>query len=141
MSDPARRMVSVVPAITLLVITLLPGCATGMRRAELLTRLAGDDPPLVIDVRSAAEYRAGHLPGAVHFPYAELRSRAADLRRAAGTRPLVVYCAHGPRAGLAGMTLRSAGFEAVYSLNGHMSAWRRHGLPVELTPNALPDSR
>ena len=64
------------------------------RHTPLLT---GDDlaramrdgaPPLVVDVRGAKEYQAGHLPGAVHIPLDELSTRAAEL---AAEAPTVFY--------------------------------------------------
>ena len=47
--------------------------------------------------------------------------------------PVVVYCEHGPRAGLAKAALRAAGFREVLYLEGHMSGWKRAELPQEAT--------
>ena len=56
--------------------------------AELLRRLGAGDV-VVIDVRPAAEYRAGHLAGAVHIPLEELADRLAELPDG---REVVAYC-------------------------------------------------
>jgi rhodanese-related sulfurtransferase len=46
---------------------------------ELSGQLAGENPPLVIDVREAQDYQAGHIPGALHIPADQLRQRRAEL--------------------------------------------------------------
>lgn len=56
--------------------------------AELLRRLGAGDV-VVIDVRPAAEYRAGHLAGAVHIPLEELADRLAEIPEG---REVVAYC-------------------------------------------------
>lgn len=90
--------------------------------------------PVVIDVRSSSEYAGGHLPGAVHIPWYSLAFRLDDIPGSGKDRPLVVYCAHGPRAGLSGFVLRLAGFSSVHYLEGSMPAWRKSGLPLEEGP-------
>jgi NADPH-dependent 2,4-dienoyl-CoA reductase/sulfur reductase-like enzyme/rhodanese-related sulfurtransferase len=80
------------------------------------TGSAGENgAPALVDVRSAAEYAAGHLPGAVNIPQPELRERLGELP--AGV-PLRVYCAAGFRSYLALRILRQSGFDDVRSLSG-----------------------
>lgn len=55
---------------------------------ELLRRLDTGDV-VVLDVRPAAEYRAGHLAGAVHIPLEELADRLAELPEG---REVIAYC-------------------------------------------------
>lgn len=52
---------------------------------ELARAIADGSPPVVVDVRSAGEYRDGHLPGAIHIPFDELTTRAAELNAEAPT--------------------------------------------------------
>ena len=96
---------------------------------ELARQLAGDDPPLVIDVRQASEFEAGHVPGALHLMGGDLPGRLADLPR---DRPLATMCAGGFRASIAASLLRQAGFERVAWVPGGFDRWRAKGLPVEL---------
>ena len=86
-------------------------------------RLAGD---LVLDVRELSEWASGHLPGAVHLPYPQLRGRLGELPR---DRPIVVYCASGVRSSLAASLLAADGRTA-RNLRGGFAAWRRAGLEV-----------
>ncbi len=55
---------------------------------SLHSRLAGRSGPIVIDVRGAEEYDAGHVPGALSIPIEELTGRIGDLPRG---RPVVAY--------------------------------------------------
>jgi rhodanese-related sulfurtransferase len=98
--------------------------------AGLLEQIQAGRAPLVLDVRSQGEYAGGHVPGAVHIPFAEAAERAASIE---GPRdqPIVVYCELGPRAGVAKLALESAGFTNVHYLDGHMAGWRGAGLPLE----------
>jgi NADPH-dependent 2,4-dienoyl-CoA reductase/sulfur reductase-like enzyme/rhodanese-related sulfurtransferase len=67
------------------------------------------ETPIVLDVRSRAEFAAGHIPNAINIPVDELRSRLDELPR---DRPLVVYCQVGQRGYLAMRLLLQAGFRA-----------------------------
>src|SRR5690606_1498944 len=97
---------------------------------ELATRLSsgGPDTPLVIDVRQASEYEAGHIPGALHILAADLPDRLAELPR---DRPLATICASGFRASIAASLLDQAGFERVSVVESGVPAWRAAGLPTE----------
>jgi rhodanese-related sulfurtransferase len=98
---------------------------------ELLSRLDREDAPLVLDVRTAREYAAGHVPGAKNVPLGELSgAMAAVLLQASDGREVVVYCEKGPRAARAEVLLRETGFEAVLHLEGDMSGWRAAKLPT-----------
>jgi rhodanese-related sulfurtransferase len=72
----------------------------------------------LLDVRTDAEWSAGHLPGAVHVPLADLADRMGEIPR---DHPVVVYCRSGARSANAAAILVAAGYE-VHDLGG-MSAW------------------
>jgi rhodanese-related sulfurtransferase len=85
---------------------------------------------VVLDVRPEAEYRAGHIPGAVSAPPEQLGSIAPALPK---RREVVAYC-RGPYcvyADDAVRLLRSRGLRA-RRLDVGFPEWRRAGLPVEL---------
>jgi len=86
-------------------------------------RSAGD---LVVDVRELSEWAGGHVPGAIHIPYPQLRARLAELPR---DRPVIAYCASGVRSSLAASLLAADG-RAARNLRGGFAAWRRAGLEV-----------
>jgi rhodanese-related sulfurtransferase len=93
--------------------------------------MSGDAPSgIILDVRTRAEYEAGHVPGARHVPFWTVFSRAGALPIARNT-PITVYCGHGPRARVARAALRLLGFRQVSLLPGHMRAWKKAGKPLE----------
>lgn len=97
-------------------------------RADLAERLEHDPRPLVLDVRPAAEFLAGHVPGAVSLPPDELGSR---VHRLPAAEDVVAYC-RGPYcifADDAVRSLRGRGVRAVRLEDG-FPEWRRAGLPV-----------
>jgi rhodanese-related sulfurtransferase len=100
-------------------------------REELARRLQDGDPPMVLDVRPAAEHAAGHLPGAVSIPVGELRRRLAELP---ADREIVAYC-RGPYCAFAHeavAVLREEGFTA-RRLEDGLPEWRAAGLAVSRT--------
>ena len=97
-------------------------------RQELTRRLQDGDDLVVLDVRPAAEYAAGHLPGAVSIPVGELRRRLADLP---ADREIVAYC-RGPYCAFAHEAvglLRDEGF-AARRLEDGLPEWQAAGLAV-----------
>jgi len=105
------------------------GKDTHMTQQELVRLIQLGTPPIIVDVRSEREYRQGHIQGAIHIPFWQSPFRAADLA-VPRHRTVVVYCAHGPRAGVGKFALKRAGFENVVYLQGHMSGWYKAGLPA-----------
>ncbi len=89
----------------------------------LARHLAANDVHL-IDVRGSAEWREGHIAGAIHVPLGYLTSRLADLPPG----PLVVQCRGGGRSAIAASLLRRLGRAEVVNLRGGIEAWRAAGL-------------
>ncbi len=97
-------------------------------RDTLISRIRSGEVTL-LDVRPREEFEAGHIPGAVSVPLAELESRLAALPR---DREVVAYC-RGPYCVLAVQAvevLRAKGFRAIRMEEG-VPDWRARGLPVE----------
>lgn len=89
-----------------------PGVVDAATARELVA-----DGVKVVDVRTPAEYQAGHVPGAVNIPYDELEKRHAEL--GPPSTPLVLYCHSGRRSGIAVRTLREKGFDRLYDLKAY----------------------
>jgi len=98
--------------------------------AELAETIRLGKAPLILDVRSEAEYREAHIPGAVNIPYDQLRNRVAEIG-AAKSDEIVVLCRSGPRAAVAEKILGAAGYSKLRDLDGHMNAWQSSGYPTE----------
>jgi len=100
-------------------------------RAELLRRLKRGEEVVVLDVRPAEEFAAGHLPAAISIPLAELRRRLRELPR---DKEVVAYC-RGPYCAFAHKAVRvlqQAGFRA-RRLEDGLPEWKAAGLPVVAT--------
>jgi hydroxyacylglutathione hydrolase len=98
---------------------------------ELAERLAGagGDGPLVLDVRDRDEFAAGHIPGSLHIPYADVLERLDELPR---DRTIAAVCSGGKRSGLAASILQREGFERLLHVaNGGVGTWRSRGHEVE----------
>jgi rhodanese-related sulfurtransferase len=93
--------------------------------AEVAERLAGGEEMVILDVRTASEYRASHIPGSVHLPLDELAARYQELTP---DSPIVVVCEHGLRSSIATHFLRQMGFTRCANVRHGLSDW--HG-PVE----------
>jgi rhodanese-related sulfurtransferase len=105
-----------------------PDDTTAVDTDELLARLRAGDT-VVLDVRPAAEYAAGHLPGALHIPLEELADRLTELPPDAD---IVAYC-RGQYCVLAHDAVRlltGHGLRARRAADGLLE-WRVAGLPVE----------
>jgi rhodanese-related sulfurtransferase len=85
---------------------------------------------LVIDVRTPAEFAAGHIPGARNMPHTEFENLAGMVAWS-GAEDVVVYCMKGPRARLAEAELVKRGVPGLAHLEGGFLAWSEAGLPVE----------
>lgn len=110
-----------------------PAPATAWLDAVTLQgRLAGDKPPLLVDVRGVDEFIAppGHLPGAMNVPLDQLAGRIGGL--AATGRSLVMVCKTDRRSARAAEALLAAGVTDVAVLRGGTDGWHQAGLPLEL---------
>ncbi|MEV6345437.1 rhodanese-like domain-containing protein [Actinoplanes sp. NPDC051851] len=95
-----------------------------VRRTATELRAALDDarPPLILDVRGAAERERGAIPGSVHIPLAELPRRTAEIPT---DSPVVVHCAGGYRSSVAASLLRATGHPDTTDLLGGYTAWQQ----------------
>lgn len=97
----------------------------------------------IVDVRSVEEFEAGHLPGAVSFPWDRVldegwmrpaeavEAELAEVGLVDRDARVILYCAEGVRAGHTQFVLELMGFTAVRDYVGSYSAWVAAGLPVE----------
>ena len=85
------------------------------------------DGARLVDVRTAAERRGNCPRRSTHIPVEKVAQQCGQL----GTKkPVVVVCAHGPRARRACNQLRKQGFDA-YWLSGGVTAWQNAGGQVK----------
>ena len=93
------------------------------------TLMLNRDDALMLDVREAGEWTAGHIPNARHIALGQLEKQIHELEKYK-TRPLIVSCQTGNRASTACAKLKKQGFEKVFNLAGGVVAWSEAGLPM-----------
>ncbi|MER8237317.1 MBL fold metallo-hydrolase [Streptomyces sp. NPDC094049] len=104
--------------------------ASRLTAAHLKAVLAGENPPLVVDVRTCGEREAnGFIPQALHLPLSELPARTGELP---ANRPLVQHCAGGHRSSIAASLLRHRGFGDVSDILGGWAAWALATEPADV---------
>jgi rhodanese-related sulfurtransferase len=64
---------------------------------------------IIIDVRSVAEFKSGHIPGSNNYPLDSIRTKVAELKKI--NKPVITVCKSGARSGMAKRILKSAGIE------------------------------
>lgn len=93
------------------------------------TLLINRQDALVVDVRETAEWSGGHIPNARHIALGHLDKHLSEIEKFKD-KPVIVVCASGGRAATACGTLKKAGFQQVFSLDGGLGAWSEAGLPM-----------
>nr|CAX83932.1 Rhodanese domain protein [uncultured bacterium] len=97
---------------------------------DLSTRLGGEDPPLLVDVRTPREFQAGHVKQAISVPLSELGSRREQIVRKNEGRAVAVICQSGNRSVKGSLALKRAGAKKVYNVAGGLSHWQAQGYTV-----------
>lgn len=95
-----------------------PHCRVSVAEAHRLLR---DGEAVLVDVREADEFRAGHAPGARHVPLSQALPDGRDM---------ILICRSGNRSRQAVALLAARGVAAVDVIGG-MRDWAAQGLPVE----------
>lgn len=98
--------------------------------SQLADRLAEKNcpPPVLLDVRTPAEFKVSHLKGARRVdPKADAQSAAAGIAKDA---PIVTYCSVGYRSGAMAERLRAAGYTHVQNLEGSIFQWANEHRPL-----------
>jgi hydroxyacylglutathione hydrolase len=94
---------------------------------DLKRRLDKGEKLTVLDVRTAGEWIAGHIDGAIHIHGGKLQEHFGDVPDG---KPVAVVCGSGYRASIAASFLQRNGYESVSNMLGGMSAWKAAELPT-----------
>lgn len=93
----------------------------------LAEELSSQNPPLVLDIRTPAEWSASHLDHSVNLPLSRLQERIAEVPR---DRRIAVHCTGGYRSSIAASLLKRHGVTNLIELAGGIAAWEAASLPV-----------
>ena len=116
--------------VVLLVLLLLNEIRRGGQSLSngQLTALVNADKGLVVDIRTAKEYAAGHIVGAINIPQDKLATRMSELDKHK-EKTLIVVDAMGQQSGTICRELLKAGYNAA-KLSGGVSSWKADNLPL-----------
>jgi glyoxylase-like metal-dependent hydrolase (beta-lactamase superfamily II)/rhodanese-related sulfurtransferase len=92
---------------------------------QLQARIKRCERFTLLDVRTAREFEAGHIDGAVNIPMPDLRMRFKEI---ATSLPVVVICNTGHRSSMATSLLKQRGFTCVFNVAGGMTSYAAAGL-------------
>jgi len=97
---------------------------------EEFAQMSTNQATVILDVRTAKEFEAGHLAKAVNLDVlaADFEQKVASLDK---TQTYLVHCAAGGRSVTACKALGQIGFPKLYNLSGGFKAWVKAGKPVE----------
>lgn len=84
-------------------------------------------PHTLLDVRTAEEFHAGYIPGAINVSLQDLPQK---LNKISTKKPVIIYCRSGNRSATAARQLLQAGYTDVYDLGGIIE-WERQGRSVK----------
>ncbi len=97
---------------------------------EYEQKLQSTSDKIIIDVRTAGEYKKAHIKGAQNISYigSTFAEKAEQLDN---TKPVFIYCETAHRSPLAARILYNLGFREIYDLQLGFENWRKQNLPVE----------
>lgn len=108
---------------------------------QLHAELLAGKSPVLVDVRTPAEYRAGHIPGAQLIPVDELSPATIENHlgsHAAGRdETLYITCHAGQRAARAADSLKQSGYTNIALVEGGTQRWEQRGLPLRRCGSAI----
>ena len=118
-------------ALLMLVLLAVPALARDISVQDAAALL--QNPPqglVIVDVRTPAEFREGHLPGAVNMDYygGPFETQIQSLPK---TAPVLLYCRTGNRSGSAYDIMTKAGIGNILHMNEGITKWQQLGLPQE----------
>lgn len=95
---------------------------------HIVTRMINADEAVLVDIRDAKEFKAGHIAGAINIPHLKLMDRLAELE-AHRDKAIIVADKVGQQSGAIGRKLQQKEF-SVLRLTGGMMEWQNQKLPV-----------
>ena len=122
---PSKRWIRA--CLMIMVALLAAGCSQSPAGASVdvsvdeALRLWQAKEAILIDVRTPAEYREGHIPGVANIPLDELEKRLGEIPK---DKKVVLICRTGNRSAQGTKLLRSKGFDNVFNSTGGMSTWK-----------------
>ena len=106
----------------ILVFLAVAGLLTFLYISKLRSKVEIPENPYLVDVRTAKEFAAGSVPGAINIPLDQIEARRSELK---GKENLVLFCRSGMRSGQAKGILEKNGFTNVVNGGGWSGVKKR----------------
>ena len=97
--------------------------------AKAIRLMNNNDDVLIIDLRTAADYKTGHIKGAKSSPLADFAKDVVNYS-SYKDKPVLIYCNSGNTATRAVKLLKNTGFEKINNLEGGIAAWKEANMPL-----------
>lgn len=120
--------VAIASGIMLLLPAFLKGRTGRALPADEVVQKMNQDNAILIDIRSADQFKAAHIAQAQNIGMIDLENKTANIDK---DKAIVVVCEHGRNASKAITILRKLGFNQIFSLEGGLQGWIQAGLPVK----------
>lgn len=103
----------------------------GKTLSVLAASKMANDGALLVDTRTPAEFKKGHIAGAKNHPADGFAEQLPKLQaRHKADKPMIVYCQNGLASPAVARQLRTAGFSQVFVLQGGLDSWLQDNLPL-----------
>ncbi len=126
------RFYQILFTVVILTIALFSGCKNTSAETNIVLleapayhdKLQATPDARLIDVRTAEEYREGHLPASININW-EGNNFKEEVSIFDKNQPIFVYCQAGGRGNSAAKYLTGEGFNEVYNLDGGFKDWQK----------------
>lgn len=93
-------------------------------------QIINEDGTIVIDIRSAADFKQGHIVGAKNLSVPDIPNQAEKLCKNKDAA-ILICCKSGMQSGAAANQFKLLGYTNIYTLSGGIQAWQSEHLPLE----------
>ena len=94
-----------------------------------VTLLINRESAMLVDVRSEADFRAGHITNAINIPLDQIEVQINKIT-SNSKKNIIVYCQKGVRSAQAFRLLNKLGLPKLYTIDGGLDAWLKNNLPI-----------
>lgn len=124
-----KKLIAVLFATTLAITSCgSPSAAVDLNPADFQAK-AQEAGVILLDVRTAGEFSAGHIEGALNIDV-EGMTFEGEIKQLDKTKTYAIYCQSGRRSRIAAETMTNAGFTKLFNLDQGIGSWQSAGLPV-----------
>ncbi len=116
-------------------------CTTHTKQQTIIERVEVDtfetklntlENVFLIDVRTPAEYKSGHIHGATNIDFNQVENMKITFDNLDRNQPMLIYCAAGGRSNKTRFLMKEMGFKQIYELSSGLTGWKAAGKAVSI---------